>query len=600
MKKTIALLALSLSLVCTKAQMLQENFNNPFNPATAGWNVQNLSASANPTLAWFQGNSTVFNAFNGGPDDYYAVNFGNTIDPNPATISSWLISPTVTLVNGGVLQFATRTTTNPSPFPDRLEVYMSTAGSGTNVGNGPTTLGTFSTLLVSVNPSLTSTGYPGSWTVFTATVSGLASQTVGRIGFRYHVTNAGPSTSALNSDYIGLDAVSYAVPCGVTVPSFTTCANVSTTLTAVGGDASTTYTWAPVAGNTPSLVVAPGSTTTYTLSYSAGGNPCPNTTATITIGNQLSIGIVASATNVCIGNTVALTATGSATTYSWSTGSPNTSITATINSTTSFVVGGLNGLCFGTNTITINALPLPTISVASSPSIGCPNSSMSVTGSGASSYQWVLGTSGSNANPVTISTSSNTAGGTFTLGVIGTSSNGCSAGGMLTLSVAPSPTITASASKPVICINESAVLTASGGDTYAWTGAGSSATNPYTYTAGTATGIKQFTVVGTSAISGCTSSATTSFSVSACTGIENADSSLMESAVFPNPFTNQLNISGFSGIVEIYNSLGQVVIRVESVNAQTINTSELAKGVYVLKAYHSDGGTERTIRLLKN
>lgn len=600
MKKHVSALFLIACFATASGQMLQENFNNPFNPSTAGWNVQNLSASANPTLAWFQGNGTVFNAFNGGPDDYYAVNFGNTTDPNPATISSWLISPTVTLVNGAVLQFATRTTTNPSPFPDRLEVYMSTAGSGTNVGNTPTSLGTFSTLIGSINPSLTSTGYPGTWTVYSYTISGVPASTPGRIGFRYYVTNAGPSTNAVNSDYIGLDAVSFSIPCGITVPSFTTCAGVSTTLTAQGGDANTTYTWSPVTGNSSSVVVNPASTTVYTLAYSAGGSPCPNTTATVTIGNQLSIGVTASSNSVCIGNTVTLSASGSATTYSWSTGATGPVATATINATTNFSVGGLSGLCVGGTVITISALPLPTITAAASPSVGCPSSTMNVTAAGAQSYFWVLGSSSSGGNPITISTSSITSGGTFTLGVVGTASNGCSNGGVMTLSVAPSPTINATVSKPVICINESAVLTATGADTYVWSGAGSSSNNPYTFSAGTSTGVKQFTVEGTSSQSGCSSSATISLNVSACTGIENASGSSLENAVYPNPFTNVLNIKGFTGRIELYNSLGQMVFEVEGTEVETINTSDLAKGVYFLKAYRLSGEQERTIKLLKN
>ena len=157
--KFTSLLLLAGTVLSTKAQvMISEDFTSPFSAAASGWVRTNNSASPNGT--WAQGTGTVFAAFNGGANDYYSVNFASTSASTPATISNWLITPSVTLQNGGVLQFATRTTSNPASFPDRLEGYMST-GTGANVGTTPTSLGTFSTLLVSVNPSLTTTGYPG-------------------------------------------------------------------------------------------------------------------------------------------------------------------------------------------------------------------------------------------------------------------------------------------------------------------------------------------------------------------------------------------------------------------------------------------------------
>src|ERR1043166_4610016 len=112
--------------------LLSEDFTSPFFP-NANWILINNSQS--PGSNWFNGNgSGVFPAFNGGPSDYIAVNYASTTNTSsPQTLSNWLLTPTVTLTNGAVLQFATRTTSNPAMWPDRLEVYISTAGSGTNV-----------------------------------------------------------------------------------------------------------------------------------------------------------------------------------------------------------------------------------------------------------------------------------------------------------------------------------------------------------------------------------------------------------------------------------------------------------------------------------
>ena len=61
--------------------------------------------------------------------------------------------------------------------------------------------------MLTINPNLTTSGYPNVWTQFNATVSGLGAPTNGRFAFRYFVTNAGPNAN--NSDYIGIDDFSY-------------------------------------------------------------------------------------------------------------------------------------------------------------------------------------------------------------------------------------------------------------------------------------------------------------------------------------------------------------------------------------------------------
>ena len=80
-------------------------------------------------------------------------------------------------------------------FADRLEVRMSTSGASTNVGATNTSVGDFTNLLLTVNPTLITTGagsYPNTWTQFTATVSGVTGTVTGRFAFRYFVTSGGP------------------------------------------------------------------------------------------------------------------------------------------------------------------------------------------------------------------------------------------------------------------------------------------------------------------------------------------------------------------------------------------------------------------------
>ncbi|RYY46008.1 MAG: hypothetical protein EOO06_15400 [Chitinophagaceae bacterium] len=147
---TVILLVVLMSLTATqlKAQLLiNEGFNTVL---PAGWAQQNLSTPAGTNPLWFQGNATVFPAFSGAATAYAACNFNSIA--GAGTISNWMFTPQVALVNGNVISFYARTTTGD--FPDRLELRMSTNGASVNVGASNTSVGDFTTLLVSVNPTL--------------------------------------------------------------------------------------------------------------------------------------------------------------------------------------------------------------------------------------------------------------------------------------------------------------------------------------------------------------------------------------------------------------------------------------------------------------
>jgi len=201
----VASLVFGLGSGAAVAQSYTENFNTPSSIFTAGWAQQNLS---NPvgTSAWFTGNPSAFVAYNGADSTYIGSNY-NAVN-NAGTISNWLFTPTRTYDNGHTFSFWTRTTTGT--YPDRLQVRLSTNGASTNVGTTEVSTGDYGTLLLDINPTLTTTGYPTTWTQYTVTLSGLAGPTSGRIAFRYFVTGGG--LNGTNSDYIGIDNVVYTVP----------------------------------------------------------------------------------------------------------------------------------------------------------------------------------------------------------------------------------------------------------------------------------------------------------------------------------------------------------------------------------------------------
>jgi hypothetical protein len=188
------------------AQAISEGFDNITTLPGAGWVMRNNSQPLGIT-GWFQGNSAVFPAQAGAATAYIGANFENT--GATGTISNWLLTPPITLVNGATLSLWTRTVTAVL-FPDRLQVRMSLAGAGTDVGTTATSVGTFTTLLLDVNPNYTTTGYPTVWTQFTITIGGVPTPTLGRLAFRYFVEDAG--SAGQHSDYIGIDTVSFTPP----------------------------------------------------------------------------------------------------------------------------------------------------------------------------------------------------------------------------------------------------------------------------------------------------------------------------------------------------------------------------------------------------
>jgi hypothetical protein len=214
----VALIAAS---ACLGTAVQAQSFFQGFNDATlpAGWVPINRSTAANTAAAgsWRTGTAIVDQDGNPVVNPHEGTAFAlvsfqstNSTAATGATISNWLLSPTLSLRNGDTFSFFTQTPPS-SAFADRLELRLSLSGSSTDVGTTPQSVGVFTTLLLTVNPNLTVGGYPETWTQFTATITGLSGPTDGRFAFRYFVTDGGPQGN--NSNIIGVDSVSYnAVP----------------------------------------------------------------------------------------------------------------------------------------------------------------------------------------------------------------------------------------------------------------------------------------------------------------------------------------------------------------------------------------------------
>jgi hypothetical protein len=191
-----------------QSKSLTEEFDTVANLYNKDWVFVNNS---NPIGAatWQQG---VYAPGKLGPDGWPAFSYHSSADEylfagyqaggGIATISSWAITPALEMKNGDKFSFYTRTFTG-STFADRLQVRINYSDNSADVGRNMTSFGKFTTLLVDINPTLTANGYPQTWTKYEFTVSGLAAPVKRRIGFRYFVTNGGPSGA--NSNAIGID-----------------------------------------------------------------------------------------------------------------------------------------------------------------------------------------------------------------------------------------------------------------------------------------------------------------------------------------------------------------------------------------------------------
>ncbi|MGI8599353.1 MAG: choice-of-anchor J domain-containing protein [Chitinophagaceae bacterium] len=164
-----------------------EDFNE-YNLGNKGWVTNNSG-----TDFWRNGTANEcdkdnycygFPAFSKTFDDYeYLAVFPP--QHQPLGISSWLLSPVLSVKNGDKISFFTRTQVN-NGFHDKLEVRMNN-GTFNNVGGSVSTVGSFTTLLLSVNPNNNAGTYPSTWTKYEYTFNGITGTIETRLGFRYTV-----------------------------------------------------------------------------------------------------------------------------------------------------------------------------------------------------------------------------------------------------------------------------------------------------------------------------------------------------------------------------------------------------------------------------
>lgn len=184
-KSLVGLLAVAAGCSAVAAPLLAEGFDDVTALPGKGWVFLNQSTPPGST-GWFQGEPAFFPAAAGPADSYIAANFNNAAFGG--TVSNWLLTPQVLLVNGESLTFSLRLL--GEGLLDRVEVYFSGNGASTDVGRDYTLLAAYE--------SDTDTG----WQQHAVLVDGLAAPASGRLAFRYVVDD-----NSLNGDYAAIDSV---------------------------------------------------------------------------------------------------------------------------------------------------------------------------------------------------------------------------------------------------------------------------------------------------------------------------------------------------------------------------------------------------------
>jgi hypothetical protein len=211
-------------------------------------------------------------------------------------------------------------------------------------------------------------------------------------------------------------------------------------------------------------IVGPSVNTIYTVAASDG--TCFGT-ATVAVSTKPTptITVISSNSMVCEGALVTMTASG-AQSYTWTPGNTNGS-TYSDNPTapTAYQVVGTsaNGCVSQAGQIVITQ-PSPTVTISANKTNVCSGDPVILTASGANSYNWTNGpsTSVNQVNPTSATV--------YT--VLGTSTNSCTSQKTVSINVLI-PTVVVAATSSSICSGKSTTLTATGANTYVWTGVSS-------------------------------------------------------------------------------------------------------------------------------
>ncbi len=330
---------------------------------------------------------------------------------------------------------------------------------------------------------------------------------------------------------------------------------------------------------------SPNSTVLVNFSGNSGNSIGSNATHGNLLEYTLCLApsINAAQTNVsCFGNnngSATITATNNAPyTYTWIPSGGNLSIASGL-APGNYTCATTNSCGVTIQNFTITEPPALIVNAAVSNPTVCAGNSSTLTatasgGNGPITYSWVAGPTTSisvvNPNSTTI----------YTVDI--TDANGCVNSAMVAQWVNSLPNVNAVSNLSLICIGQTASLTASGANTYTWSTASTNtviAVSPGITTT--------YTISGTDG-NGCENFSIITQSVSTCTDIfitKQNKNNLIN--VYPNPFTNEVTVSinhQTKTKLQVFNSLGSLVYSTElKESVLEINLKDQPNGIYFIQ-----------------
>ncbi len=393
------------------------------------------------------------------------VNVASTNGPAVSNIYKQL-SNTFTVATSGLYYFAIRATASTAGGAQYLnwDDFSITIPCTPSSGNNPSVAVSASSSTICAGQTLAVTATGAASYTWNGSFSG-ANYTVNPSGNSiYSVVGANALTgcTATANSSVTVSALPL-----VSLVAATTvvCIGQSVNIAAVGANS---YTW-NTGSNAQQVSVSPSTVSNYSVTGANALGCRASASIAITVNALPNIVATASPSQICIGQTSTLQASG-AVSYQWTYSNLySQSNTALVTGNSNYI--GLNNYivtgtdangCSRTSTVALNVNPSPNI-VLSGPSLVCPSASFSLIAFGASSYTWLPGNL--IGNTAVTSLTSNT---TFT--VLGTNAFGCSNSLIYPVTVGNNnqPAILAVASSSSACTNQPVNLSAMGATSYTW------------------------------------------------------------------------------------------------------------------------------------
>lgn len=403
---------------------------------------------------------------------------------NDSLISNPTLTDTTTGLTPDTLFYSVTTELNGCTSSDTVQVVLSpapTALAGNDITFCSGQSGTIGDVAVS--------NYNYSWSP--ATGLGNASQSSTSVSLTNNTTGVVTNNYILTTNLFGcIDKDTVAVnvkplPVSEAGAAASSC-NGDTVVIGTSATNGYTYVWTPSTGlssdtsSTTQVYItntgATASTVYYTVTTTLNG--CTTSDSVAVTSNPLpNVTAQAAPAAICFGQSTSITASGAAS-YNWvELANPGVSIgtgatlSITPQSTTTYVVEGTSAAnCINYDTITITVNPLPSVQILSSSTDLCNGDTLTLTASGASTYNWIdlaSGNSLGSSSTINVYPSANTS-----YALVGTDGNSCVNSDTIQVTVNPAPTISAITGTLSVCPGASGVqywvLNPNATSTYNW------------------------------------------------------------------------------------------------------------------------------------